>query len=202
MLQRATDWGFVRALAAKWGYAAYLESGPGGRRATSTRSTRSPTPQGELPLGFGGDAGSVSVEAQLTGGQRVMASRMPPLSDAPQHGEAAGDDEAQGARTLGGQATVLLAPTDVDGEIDPRPPPRAWLAVGVRHEAAVQSTQRRPACCSRAAHRAGQGPRLGAVGPLPRAAGPPSSRSGLTRVTRIALGLVGDEPFGGGGLLL
>ena len=49
----------------------------------------------------------------------MQASRIPALSDAPQAGDSAGDDEAQGLVSLGGQATVLLAPADVGGEVEP-----------------------------------------------------------------------------------
>ncbi len=49
----------------------------------------------------------------------MQAQRVPALSDTPQSGDATGGDEPQGAASLGGQATVLLAPTDVEGEIEP-----------------------------------------------------------------------------------
>jgi len=118
VIQRATDWGFLRSLAAKWGYAVYLESELG--RTTGHFHPLDPLadPAGELLLGFGGQAGSVRVEAQLTAGQRVKAARIPPLSDAVEQGDATGDDEAQGERTLAGQATLLLSPADLEGEIE------------------------------------------------------------------------------------
>lgn len=118
VIQRGTDWAFLRALAAKWGYAVYLESGLG--RTTGHFHPLDPLadPDGELLLGFGGDGGRVRVEAQLTAGQRVKAARIPPLSDAVEHGDATGDDEAQGARSLAAQATLLLSPADLEGEIE------------------------------------------------------------------------------------
>ena len=118
VIQRATDWGFLRSLAAKWGYAVYLESELG--RTTGHFHPLDPLadPDGELLLGFGGQAGRVRVEAQLTAGQRVKAARIPPLSDAVEQGDATGDDEAQGARSLAAQATLLLSPADLEGEVE------------------------------------------------------------------------------------
>ena len=118
VIQRDTDWGFVRSLAAKWGYAVYLESGLG--RTTGHFHPLDPLadPDGELLLGFGGHAGRVRVDASLTASQRVKAARIAPLSDAVQQGDATGDDEAQGARTLAGQTTLLLSPADLEGEIE------------------------------------------------------------------------------------
>ena len=97
MLQRATDLAFLRALATKWGYAVYLEAENG--RVVGHFHPLDPLadPQGELSLGFGGDALSVQAQAQLSAGHRVHAARIPPLSDTAQTGDSAGDDEAQGA---------------------------------------------------------------------------------------------------------
>jgi hypothetical protein len=137
----------------------------------------------------------------------VKAVRLPALSDAPQEGEAAGDDEAQGARPLGGVATVLLAPADVEGEIEPL---ETATGLARRSAFAVRLTAELNA---------------GAVGLLLRARRPVlvkglgSTLSGRYLVQRVrhhvtlvehkqqvtlvrnALGLAGDEPFGGGGLL-
>jgi hypothetical protein len=118
-IQRATDWAFLRALAAKWGYAAYLEAdGPvvsGHFHPLDTLAE----PQAELSLGFGGDADRAEVQARLLAGQRVTAARVPPLSASPQSFTADGTDEAQDKIPLGGEVDVLLAPTDVDGEVEP-----------------------------------------------------------------------------------
>lgn len=118
VVQRATDWGFLRSLAAKWGYAVYLEAD--GPRVTGHFHPLDPLadPEAELRLGFGGQAGQVNAELQLTAGQRVKAARIPVLSDTVEQGDAAGDDEAQGERSLAAQATLLLSPADVDGEVE------------------------------------------------------------------------------------
>ena len=207
VLQRGTDWAFLRALAAKWGYAVYLESD--GRRLTGHFHTLDPLadPQGELALGFGGDARKAHVEAKLVAGRRVKAARIPALSDTAQDGDATGDDQAQGSDSLAAQTTVLLAPTDVVGEVEP-----LAAATGLARDSAfaVQLTAEID---------------TDAVGLLLRARRPVlvkglgSSLSGRYLVERVrhlvttdrhvqqltlarnALGLKGDEPFGGGGLL-
>jgi hypothetical protein len=118
-MQRATDWSFLRSIAAKWGYSAYLECS--GEDVVGHFHPIDPLddPVADLSLAFGGDATQVEVRADLVAGERVVASRIPTLSDTPQVGDSPGDDEPQGLRSLGGQATVLLAPADIEGEIDP-----------------------------------------------------------------------------------
>jgi len=206
LIQRATDWGFLRSLAARWGYVVYLEADEGRTTGHFHRLDPLEDPQAELSLGFGGDALRVRAQAQLVAGLHVHAERIPALSDAAQTGDASGDDEAQGASSLAGQATVLLAPVDVDGEIEP-----LAAVTGLAHESAF-------------------GVRLSVeldtdgVDLLLRAKrtvlvkGLGSALSGLYLVERVrhvlavdghrqqieltrnALGLTGDEPFGGGGL--
>lgn len=119
VIQRATDWSFLRSLAAKWGYAAYLEAGPAGIVGTFKPLDPLAEPQGALAFGFGAAAARASVQLQLTAGRDVSASRLAPLRDEPVKAQAAGTELAQGDTPLGGQTTVLLSPGDVEGEIDP-----------------------------------------------------------------------------------
>ncbi len=118
-MQRGTDWAFLRALAAKWGYAAYLKAGGG--RVTGHFHPLEPLadPQAELSFGYGMDAPEIKVEANLSGGQSVSATRFRPLSDAEQNATSRGDDQVQGNTSLGGRVDLLLSPADVDGEVDP-----------------------------------------------------------------------------------
>ena len=81
-------------------------------------------PQGELSLGFGGDATKVGIRAQLTAGHHIKAERMRALADSNDTGDGGGDDQAQGQTSLGGQTTLLMAPTDVFGEVDATARPR------------------------------------------------------------------------------
>jgi Phage tail baseplate hub (GPD) len=207
LIQRATDWAFLRSLAARWGYVAYLESDSG--RTTGHFHPIDPLedPQGELALGFGGDALRVQAQAQLVAGQKVQGQRVPVLSDTPQSGEATGDDEAQGETPLAGQATVLLAPMDVDGEIEP-----AAAAEGLARGSAFGVQ------LSVELDTAGVGVMLRAKRTV-LVKGLGSALSGLYfvesvrhtlsvdshrqrfQLTRNALGLKGDEPFGVGSLL-
>ncbi|MFI0445516.1 hypothetical protein [Actinomadura sp. 6N118] len=127
-MQRATDWAYVRALAAKWGYAAYLEAaadlGIPGAAGTVTGHFHPidplADPQGEIALGFGGDAFKAQVRVDLLGGQRVVATRWPALAAAAVTADGPGDDEPQGADSLAAQVTTLLTPDDVTGEVDPQ----------------------------------------------------------------------------------
>lgn len=120
VLQRGSDWAFVRSLARKWGYDAYVESGTG----RGTGHFHPPTPlaggQATLALGYGGAGGEVAVQVNLTGSQALRAVRLDPLRAAKVSGSDPGTGQAQGARSLGGQVTLLLAPDDVDGELDPQ----------------------------------------------------------------------------------
>ncbi len=68
LVQRGSDWAFLRSLAARWGYAVYLEAD--GEAVVGHFHPLDPLaePQGELALGFGGDAGRVEVQAELVAG--------------------------------------------------------------------------------------------------------------------------------------
>jgi hypothetical protein len=206
--QRGTDWAFLRSLADKWGYATYLDAADTG--VTGFFGPLDPTadPQAELALGFGGDAFKVTVDGKLTAGQKVKATRIPALSDSPATAESAGDDEAQGATALGGAVTVLLTPSDVDGEVEPQ-----RVAESLARRSAYGLTLTAELDTDR-------------VGVLFRARKPVlakgigSTLSGRYLVEKVrhqitlathkqkltlrrnALGLLGDEPFGelGGGL--
>ncbi len=203
LIQRASDLAFLRGLAGKWGYAVYLES-EGGRTSGHFHPLDPlADPQAELSLGFGGDAPQVKVTAQLTAGRRVQAERIPVLSDSPQSGDAPGDDEAQGSVSLAAQATVLLTPDDVSGEVEP-----LTAAQGLARRSAFAAT------LSAELDTAGTGVMLRARRTV-LVKGLGSELSGLYLVQRVrhvlgvdrhrqqltlvrnALGLKGDE-FGGG----
>ena len=163
-------------------------------------------PQGQLSLAFGGDARRVQVDARLSAGRRVKAQRIPPLSDTAQSGDAAGDDQAQGSSSLGGVATVLLTPNEVDGEVDP-----ASAAEGLARDAAFGVTLKAEIDTARVgllvrARRtilvAGLGPQLSGRYLVQRVRHVVTLERHVQHLTlvRNALGLKGDEPFGGGGL--
>lgn len=206
VLQRGTDLAFLRSLAGKWGYAVFLEADEG--RVVGHFHAIDPLadPQAELALGFGGTGAAADVTASLAAAPLVRATRIPPLSDTPQSGESSGDDQAQGAIPLSGQTTLLLAPTDVEGEVEPLDVASGLArrsAFGVRLTAEIET---------------------GAVGILLRARRPVlvkglgASLSGQYLVERVrhdvtverhrqnvtlvrnALGLKGDEAFGEAGL--
>jgi hypothetical protein len=119
VMQRSTDWAFLRALADKWGYVVYLESRGG--RVVGVFGPLDPlaAEQTKLSFGFGGDAKTVTADAQLLAGRDVRAKRVKALSTSVLTGADAGTGAAQATTSLGGQTTVLLSPSDVAGEIDP-----------------------------------------------------------------------------------
>ncbi|HEV2890594.1 MAG TPA: hypothetical protein VGX28_09480 [Frankiaceae bacterium] len=208
VMQRATDWAFVRALADKWGYAAYLESDEPGV-VTGHFHPLDPLadPQGELSLAYGGHGPRATVRADLLAGERVTARRLPPLSASVAQGDADGTDEAQGANALGGQVATLLAPTDVFGEVEP-----AEAATSVARRTAYSVTltaeidtdesgllvrARRPLLVR------GLGETLSGrylVDKVQHVVTMSSHKQQIS-LRRNALGVSGDEPFGGGGLL-
>jgi hypothetical protein len=205
VLQRGTDWAFVRALAHKWGYAAYLECD--GEDVVGHFHPLDPLadPQAELSLAFGGDAYRVEVKADLIAGEAVTADRIPALSSSNQTSTSNGDDEPQGATSLGGQVAVLLAPTDVDGEVDPTEAANARArrsAFGATLTAEVATDHvgvlfraRRTALVK------GLGTALSGrylVSKVRHVVSLSGHAQHLT-LTRNALGLTGDEPFESGG---
>jgi len=206
LIQRATDLAFLRALATKWGYAVYLESENG--RVVGHFHPLDPVadPQGELSLGFGGDALGVQAHAELNAGHGVHAERIPALSDTAQTGDSSGDDEVQGKRSLGGQATLLLTPDDVTGEIEP-----LATAQGLARRSAFAATLTAEIDtdgvglmlrAKRTVLVKGLGSSLSGLYLVQRVRhvlGVDRHRQQLT-LTRNALGLRGDEAFGGGGL--
>jgi hypothetical protein len=119
VLQRGSDLAFLRALATKWGFAVFLEATEDGIVGHFEPIDPLADPQGELSLGFGTDSQHVDASVRLTEGERVKLSRIPALSDSAQDADESGDDQAQGAHSLAAQTTVLLAPDDVSGELDP-----------------------------------------------------------------------------------
>lgn len=208
LLQRSSDWAFLRSMAVKWGYATYLESADG--RVTGHFHPLDPLadPQGELALGFGGDALHVSAQVQLVAGEHIRAQRIPVLSDAAQSGDATGDDEPQGARSLAGVATVLLAPEDVDGELEPLATTTGMArhsAFGARLNVEIDTAavglmlRARRTVLVKGLGSALSG--LYLVQTVRHVLGVDRHRQQLTLV-RNALGLTGSEAFGGGGGLL
>ena len=118
-VQRATDWMFLRSLAAKWGFSTLLEVD--GDKVTGHFRAIDPlaAPSATLMFGYGDEAPSVTVEADLDGAGDVAAARIPPLSDGAVSASARGDDQPQGTESIAAPRTTLLGPADVDGEIDP-----------------------------------------------------------------------------------
>ena len=208
VLQRATDWAFLRALAAKWGYATFVEADGDNLAGHFRLIDPLADPQATLSLGFGGDATKVRVSARLTAGQSITANRLRTLSDATDSATADGTDQAQGKTPLGGQVALLLTPDDVDGEIDATAAVtglarRAASAVTLEVDVDVATTgimlrSRRTVLVK------GLGDTLSGRYLVERVRHrvTPAGHTQSATLTRNALGLTGDEPFGDGSGLL
>jgi len=135
----------------------------------------------------------------------VKVSRIPALSDSAQTADSDGEDQTQGAHSLGGRATMLLTPDDVTGEIDPSSTAQALArrsAFAVRLSVEIDADRtglllraRKPLLVG------GLGSTLSGrwlVQRVRHIVTLESHRQQLTLV-RNALGLTGDEPFGSSG---
>lgn len=146
-IQRATDWQFLRSLAAKWGYSTFLEVD--GDKVTGHFRRIDPlqTPVATLRLGFGGEADSAEIDVDLDGAGTVRASRVPPLSSGPVEASADGADLPQVSEAIATARVTLLGPGDVDGEIDPFEAARGWArqqSFGVRLTTTTNPIRRGP----------------------------------------------------------
>ena len=165
----------------KWGYAVYLESRERARRRPLPPARSAGRPAGRARARVRRRrAARRRRSVDLVAGQQRAGGADPALSDTPQTGDSAGDDEAQGARSLGGQATVLLAPDDVTGEVEPLAAAQGLArALGLRRRASPsRSTPPASGRCSCAPSAPCSCKGLGSSlsGPLPRRARPPRAR--------------------------
>lgn len=118
-MQRCTDWMFLRALAAKWGFSTFVEVD--GDKVTGHFRRIDPlaSASATLRLGFGEEAATTEIEVDLDGGGTVRADRIAPLSDGAVTASADGADQLQGSQPIAAPRTTLLGPGDVEGEVDP-----------------------------------------------------------------------------------
>jgi hypothetical protein len=117
--QRATDWSFLRALAARNDFDVYLTSENGVLFTVFDRIDPKAKEQATLDLGYGSLGGSASVQVQLVTGQRVKFTyRMDGVKE-PQVAENAGTGDAMGTQSLGGATTVLRDENDLPGTQKP-----------------------------------------------------------------------------------
>lgn len=119
VIQRGTDWAFLRGLAERWGFHAFLEASDSGITGHVRHIDATATPQAELSLAFGGQADEAEVRLDLAGGHRVDAAALAPLADREQTATAELPDPPMGTTPLGAVGTALLAPGDVPGVLDP-----------------------------------------------------------------------------------
>lgn len=113
--QRATDWAFLKALAARNDFDVYLTTDNGQLIGVFDRIDPTATPQASLDLGYGALGGLATVEVQLVAGQRVRLTYGLPGEADQQVAEDDGTGNAMGAQSLGGATTVLRDLNDLPG---------------------------------------------------------------------------------------
>jgi phage protein D len=113
--QRATDWSFLKALAARNDFDVYLTSENGQLLGVFDRIDPTAAPQATLDLGYGSLGGLANVQVQLAAGQRVQYTYGIPGEGDQQVAENDGTGNAMGAQSLGGATTVLRDGNDLAG---------------------------------------------------------------------------------------
>ncbi len=142
VLQRGTDWAFLRELARKRGYALFVDQDGPAPVGHFHPIDPLAEPQGELILGYGSTE-PATVRADLLAGRRVRAARLAPLDATLQQGDDDGTEQAQGRTSLGAATTVLLGPQEADGEIEAQETAAALArasAFGIRLTVRVDTT--------------------------------------------------------------
>jgi phage protein D len=113
--QRATDWMFLRALAARNDFDVYLASENGQLIGVFDHVDPTAAPKATLDLGYGSLGGLANVQVQLAAGQRVRVTYGVPGESDQQVAENDGTGNAMGAQSLGGATTVLRDGNDLSG---------------------------------------------------------------------------------------
>lgn len=117
--QRATDWSFLRTLAARNDFDVYLTSENGVLLGVFDRIDPKAEAQAPLDLGFGSLGGTASVQVQLVTGQRVRYTYGTEGQGEQQVAENDGTGNAMGTQSLGGATTVLRDANDLPGTQTP-----------------------------------------------------------------------------------
>jgi phage protein D len=117
--QRATDWSYLRTLAARNDFDVYLSSQDGMVLAVFDRVDPTAPAQASLDLGYGSLGGTASVQVQLVTGQRVRFTYGTDGQGEQQVAENDGTGHAMGTQSLGGATTVLRDANDLRGTQTP-----------------------------------------------------------------------------------
>lgn len=117
--QRATDWSFLRTLAARNDFDVYLSSQNGVLLGVFDRIDPTAAAQASLDLGYGSLGGTAGVQVQLVSGQRVRLTYGTPGEGTQQVAENDGTGHAMGTQSLGGATTVLRDGNDLPGTQTP-----------------------------------------------------------------------------------
>ena len=165
--QRATDWSFLRTLAARNDFDVYLTSENGVLLGVFDRIDPTAAAQASLDLGYGSLGGTASVQVQLVSGQRVRLTYGTPGQGEQQVAENDGTGNAMGTQSLGGATTVLRDANDLPGTQTPDVGrPGAGRAQRLRGEPVGDAHRAEHAAAARPAHRDGTRARAPGVGPV------------------------------------
>ncbi|HET6968123.1 MAG TPA: contractile injection system protein, VgrG/Pvc8 family [Ornithinibacter sp.] len=123
--QSATDWAFLKGLAARNGFDVHVDSVRGVVTGVFRRVDVTAAPQATIALGYGSLGGEASASVQLLAGQEVHVTRsVPGTSDV----DVASDDgrgNAMGSRSLGGATLVRTHTAGSVSVLDARTTARA-----------------------------------------------------------------------------
>jgi phage protein D len=117
--QRATDWSFLKTLAARNDFDIYVESENGILVGVFDKIDPLAPPQGSLDLGYGALGGTSSVQVQLLAGQTVKVTHGTSGDGTQQIASSDGTGHAMGTQSLGGAVTVLRDANDAPGTQTP-----------------------------------------------------------------------------------
>jgi len=104
--QNATDWAFLKSLAARNGFDVYVESDAGVATGRFRRINVTASPQTRLALGYGALGGQAAASVQLLAGQEVHVTRSVPGTADVDVASDEGTGHAMGSRSLGGASLV------------------------------------------------------------------------------------------------
>lgn len=104
--QAATDWTFLKGLAARNGFDVYVESVDGVPTGMFRKIDPTAEPQARVALGYGEHGGRASASVQLLAGQEVHVTRSVPGTADTDVASDPGTGHAMGTRSLGGVTLV------------------------------------------------------------------------------------------------
>jgi phage protein D len=198
--QRATDWGFLQALARRNNFDVWVEITDGQPMWHFDQVDLNATPQATLNLGYGAHGGTPSATVDLLAGRTVQVTRVLPGTTTVDQATDDGTGAAMGPRPLGGWATVRADRGDTSGTQDAATTARA-LAQGSAFGATLSVSLTAPSMPLLRAHRTvdvhGVGPLLSGRW-LVRTVSHTVTPGGHTQALTLARNALGSSAGAGG----